>query len=290
MSYLLLVLSILFSVGKVVLCKEIAKSTNSAKKSAKINSLLFLIASLILGIFSLAEKKDGFFISPFSLSISFFLSATLVSSQLLEIKAMEKGSAALTSFIYSLGFLVPIVFGYFLWDEPISLIQILGVLILLFSLYLILNPKKTGKIQYQWILTAFSAMFLSGISAVLQKTHQYSPFTFETKVFLSVTLFLASVYSYIFYKLTDRKNPEKESLKKHYRVILLGGLLIAFLNFVNTVLTGRLPATIQFPIYHMGSMVLTCIISIMFFKERYKKAQIAGLILGVLSIIVIGIF
>ncbi len=290
MSYLLLVLSIIFHVCKVVLCKEIAQSANSAKTSAKINSLLFLIASLILGILSLTEKKEGFLISPFSFLIAAFLSASLVSSQLLEIKAMEKGSAALTSFIYSLGFLVPIVFGYFIWDEPISVYQIFGVLILLFALYLILNPKKSEKIQLSWILISFSAMVLSGVSAVLQKTHQYSPYTFETKGFLSVTLFIASIYSYLFYITCKKKNSEKSSLKKHYKVILLGGILIACVNFVNTVLTGRLPATIQFPIYHMGSMVLTCIISILFFKERYKKAQVAGLILGVLSIIIIGIF
>lgn len=287
MSYLLLLFSILFSVGKVVLLKEIAQTSDSPKKTARINALLFFIASVVLFIFSLSENKEGFFISPFSAIISVFLSATLVFSQLLEIKAMENGSATLTSFIYSLGFLVPIVFGYFIWNEPVSFIQIIGVLILIFALFLILNPKKTSKIQIKWILISFSAMFLSGISAVLQKLHQYSDFTFETKSFLSITLLLASIYSFC---VSKSKSNEKIHLKKHWKIIIAGGFLLALLNFVNTVLTGRLPATIQFPIYHIGSLVLTSIISVCFFNEKYDKKQIAGLILGVLSIIVIGIF
>ena len=290
MSYLLLVFSVLLAVGKVVLCKEIATTSSSAKKSAKINFFLFFIASVLMALFSLLENKNSLLISPFSLLIAFFLSASLFFSQFLEIKAMEKGSAALTSFIYSLGFLVPVVVGNLIWDEPISYIQILGVFLLLIALYLILNPKKTGKIQLDWIVFSFSAMFLSGVSAVLQKTHQYSAFVYETKGFLSVTLLLASLYSLLFYFICNAKHPEKTPVKQHGKTIFIGGILLAFLNFVNTVLTGRLPATVQFPIYHMGSMVLTYLISILFFKERYKKTQITGLILGVLSIIVIGIF
>lgn len=290
MSYLLLVFSILLSVSKVVVCKEIALSSNSTKKSAKINSVLFFVSALVLAIFTLIENPDGLLISPFSLLVAVFLSATLFSSMFLEIKAMEKGSVALTNFIYSLGFLVPIVFGCLIWSEPVSVIQVAGIFVLLWALYLILNPKRTGKIRIDWIVLSFTAMFLSGVSAVLQKFHQYSDFVFETKGFLSITLLLASIYSMLFYFLCNRKEHEKTPIKQHGKVILIGGILFAFLNYVNTTLAGRLPASIQFPIYHMGTMVLTCLISYIFFKERYKKMQIIGLILGVLSIIVIGIF
>ena len=288
MSYLLLFMSILLSVSKVVLCREIAVSSDTMKKAAKINSLVFLVAGIFMAILSIDDFTDGTFLSGFSLLISFLLSASLVSSQLLEIKAMALGSAALTSFIYSLGFLVPIVFGVFIWDERISIYQIFGIIILLFALYLISNPKKTEKTALSWLVVAFIAMFLSGVSAVLQKTHQYSIYTYETKSFLACTLLLASLYSFLF-SVFYKRNEENAKIKNNMKIIIIGGILVAFLNFVNTVLTGRLPATIQFPIYHMGSMVLTYLISYFAFKERYKKAQTIGLILGVLSIIIIGI-
>ena len=152
MSYLLLFMSILLSVSKVVLCREIAVSSDTMKKAAKINSLVFLVAGIFLAILSIDDFADGTFLSGFSLLISFLLSATLVFSQLLEIKAMTLGSAALTSFIYSLGFLVPIVFGVFIWDERISIYQIFGIIILLFALQILAYLTTQTYFSYSSLL------------------------------------------------------------------------------------------------------------------------------------------
>ena len=71
--------------------------------------------------------------------------------------------------------------------------------------------------------------------------------------------------------------------------ILASGLSNGIVNFCTMILTNRLPASVMFPVISAGSTVLSSLVSIFLFKEELTRKQYAGLILGILSLVVMNL-
>jgi len=54
-------------------------------------------------------------------------------------------------------------------------------------------------------------------------------------------------------------------------------------------LAGKLPAIILFPVYNIGSIILTGIFCTIIYKEKNTKTGIIGFVIGCISIMIIGI-
>ena len=67
------------------------------------------------------------------------------------------------------------------------------------------------------------------------------------------------------------------------------GVSVGCLNFLNLMLAGMLPAAIQFPVYNVGSLILTSAISVIAFKERLATRRLVGYAIGIVAILVIGL-
>jgi len=61
------------------------------------------------------------------------------------------------------------------------------------------------------------------------------------------------------------------------------------LNLLNLNLAGKLPAIILFPVYNIGSIILTGIFCTIIYKEKNTKTGIIGFVIGCISIMIIGI-
>ena len=61
------------------------------------------------------------------------------------------------------------------------------------------------------------------------------------------------------------------------------------LNFLNLSLSGKLPSVILFPIYNIGSMLLSSIISSIIYKDKPTKRQSVGFVLGIVAIFIVGV-
>lgn len=287
MPYLMLIFSIIFSVCKVICCKQISIFSDSVGNASKANSVLYFVSFTVMMLLASNEMSEIFAISPFSVLLSAMLAASLVLSQLTEIKALSLGPTTITSFIYSLGFLIPIVVGLYAWDETVSVFQLCALMVIIASLFLIINPKKDKKMTVKWMVISFTSMIFSGISAVIQKTHQQSEFAGEIRLFLVYTMFFASIYSIIIGFVANRKTKAKKFDLPVKKTILFGGFAVAVLNFVNLYLSGKLPSVIQFPTFHIGTLVLTGSFSYFVLKEKQTILQLIGLALGVTGVILI---
>jgi drug/metabolite transporter (DMT)-like permease len=129
---------------------------------------------------------------------------------------------------------------------------------------------------------------------VIQKIHQASEYDFELMPFLFFSLLFCAVFSFIAAFLTrGRTKPVKSaSFSKGYLVFVLvfGGLCVGILNILNLRLAGNLPAVVQFPIYSIGTMILTGLAGKFIYKETIGTRKLIGFIIGCIAITVIAIF
>ena len=294
--YLILALSTLLATGKALFCKALGTGSYSKRETALLNFKSLFVAFACSFIFVSGELNRLFKISVFSLVLSVFFGISVALTQIMQSKAMGKGPASLVSLVYSCGFLVPIFYGLFFWDEGVSIYQWLGILLLVLALYLIVIKKDKGGKMLAWLPFAVLAMLGSGANAIFQKTHQYSAFADELKIFLVYSLFFSALFTGIV-SLIIRDKKEKDNnvsinqtITKGIIVPLCLGICVGLLNFINLSLSGKLPSVILFPVYNIGSMLLSSLISAIIYKDKPTKRQGIGFAIGIVAILIVGIF
>lgn len=72
------------------------------------------------------------------------------------------------------GMIIPTVLGTFLWKESITAYQAVGLVILIVTFYLNVNPKKDDKITFKWLKYALLSFLMSGGIGLMQKIFQTS--------------------------------------------------------------------------------------------------------------------
>lgn len=290
MLYFLLVISTLISSGKAVIFKKIGVESKYINQLLALNSLSFAVASVTVFAISGFNFNSIIRISPYSAVMSAVLAFFVTITYLSQIKALSYGNTSATVLIYSCGFLIPIIFGTLVYNEKITFGDIFAVALLLISLFLIITPENNTAFSLKWLLFSGVSMAGSGCIAVLQKIHQHSQFANEF-ISLSVLefIFAAVILTIITYIVP---NPRKRLIVslKDVSAGALNGLFIGVLNLLNLTLAGKLPAMILFPIYNIGSIVLTGFLCTLIYKEKNTKKEAIGFAIGCIAIIIIGIF
>ena len=263
----------------------------------ELNLKAFFVALLSSLLFVIPQLDGLFKISGFSFVLSIFFGISSAVTQIMQTKALGNGPTSTVTLIFSCGFLIPIFYGLAFWDEAVSLPQWAGVILLVVSLTLSIGKSEQRGKRLVWIPFAVIAMLCSGASAVLQKTHQYSEFSKEISFFLVYCLFFSTVFTGLAFLLTkgetkkEAKNLNKKRafLEKMLLPVCLGAFA-ASLSFLNLTLAGKISSVIQFPTYNVGSMLLISILSAIIYKDKTTRRQNIGFLIGIVAILVIGLF
>lgn len=292
MLYLLLIISTLTAAGKTTVFKKIGVTSSSVKGLTFSNAVSFFIAAIVAMSTTGFNIKSMLNISPFTLLIAVIYTLVSCITYFTQMRALSLGTASSTMLIYSCGFLIPIFYTYFAYNEPISLIQVIAIIVLLVALFLIINPQKGDKFSFIWVIFSVLAMSGSGFTAVLQKIHQRSDFSNELSLLLTLSFLLSSALMFVLSLITKDKTKTEVRIinKKIILTATVSGIFIGILNYLNTFLAGKLPSVILFPIYNIGSIILSGIICAFLFKETNTKKQILGFIIGCIAILFIGLF
>ena len=67
-----------------------------------------------------------------------------------KMQAMAQGPASVTTFISCASLIVPCFFGFLALNETVSVLQWIGIALLLFSMYLTVSPRNDGSMTPKW--------------------------------------------------------------------------------------------------------------------------------------------
>ncbi len=303
MIYLLLCLSTLTGTGKAIFGKYTGIAARNAKRTAVLNFQAFLVSFVVLLAVANAKLAGLATLSSFSWRLSVVFALCIAATQIFQVKALREGNTAIVQLLYACGFLIPVVYSAFRFRDPISLWQGIGVGLLLPALYLIVlkgPPAPTGAERRHRLrpwLFAVAATVGAGFVGDIQKTHQKSDHADEMLLFLVCSFFFCAVFSGIAALCTKTDGADAGSgrspsvpLRRSIAAPLGLGLSVGFLNYLNLYLSGRLPAVVFFPVYNVGTLLLTFFLAGVLFRERTTAAQKAGFALGIVAILIIGMF
>lgn len=285
MSYILLFVSVFIDTFKNIYYNQFG---NSILKSNRDAILFNVVCGIGASAFFLASGC-GFKISSFSLAAAAVFAAVTAMAQYFSLMSMSCGSMSYSVLFTYLGMIIPTLFGIFFYKQPVSPLQIVGLLLMLVTLFCGAGVKKGEKVNVKWLIFAFGSFIMWGLVGVIQQIHQNSRFAGEIKVFLFWSfVFLTAIFT-VMYLIMPKSGKSGYKLKSKSTVpSIISGIIIGAVNLINLYLSGKLPSIVLFPILNGGVIVLSGLAAIIFFKERLSKSQYVGIALGIAAVCLLG--
>ncbi|MBO5357197.1 MAG: EamA family transporter [Clostridia bacterium] len=261
-------------------CDKYASMKNGTRMNAFYNALKFFIGSFFfipLVILDDAPKFGwGAIICGIVCGIMYAISKTLIMT------GYEKTSVAFMSLCHASGMIVPCVLGHFLWGEKLSLVSVIGIALAILSIVLLKDSKgKAKKYELLGIIIGIIIFLTSGTVMVMQKM--------MSLYFKDQSVSAYNYYSFVaaFFILIVISKPHTElkaRTKSVYPFAIGSALSLCIVSMVMTLLAGKVPSVVLFPLFNGLGIILVCFGSIFLFKEKMTAKKLIGIIIGVLGL------
>ena len=208
--------------------------------------------------------------------------------------AMNSGPVSITTLIGNCSLVVSVVVCFILWNEPISLADMIGLALLMLGLTLATYKKSSGTFTKKWAVLSFLFLVLGAGVGITFKAFGKSGDTSRTADMMIVAA-LVMLISYTAICLfaggfaSKSNNCTKKEKRLFIILALVSGLLSCLYNRLNIYLSGALDGVVFFPSFNGGVVVLSTVVSMIIFKEKLSVKQLLGLLLGISGICIIGI-
>jgi len=257
---------------------KIASLKNKTSAPMYLN-MLKTSASLVLFLIISAYKLQ--FHTPTLLYGSIY-GVTLFFSTFFGFMALMNGSMALTSLLVSYSVIIPCAFGILFLNEAVSYMQIAGIIMLLVSMYLLKIRTGGEETKKKWFTYVAITFICNGICSVIQKLHQSAYPMLYCNEFMVYSL---AVTFLLFVIISICKKEKKPTDGKKYAIV--AGILMGIANYLTLVLSAKVNASVLFPVISISSMIINVTVSKLYFKDKLTPVQIAGIGLGVISVLFI---
>ena len=211
--------------------------------------------------------------------------AGLVTMQL----SIPVNGTTLSSAFARLGLVVSLAASIALFGERPKLLQIAGLVLVLFALVLINGSSKdeNGKGVGSFPLLLLT-MLAGGLADTMSKVFEQIGPREEDKAYLSIIFMTALCISIVLAVLETPKTGKKILLKE-----LAAGVAVGVPNYFSSYLLlqalVRLPAFLAYPMFSAGTIVTVMIVSVLLFKEIPGKRQLAGIFVILAALILLNI-
>ncbi len=205
--------------------------------------------------------------------------------------AMKGSSIVLGKLFGAAGLLIPTVCGIFLYGQPVSPGQWLGIAFLFFSAWLLAASSQTtnGRLTGGTLLLLTGSMVANGCTMLLQTMYKtYVPqgsvslYSFLQFAIPSVCLFAASAL-----QCAREKLPMPRLSRPLLGYCALGAVAVLGVSQLSTVASAFVPVGVLFPISDGGSTVISALVAAIVFKEKLTIKSACGVIVGVAGLVCI---
>lgn len=283
-----LVLSILFSTGLFVIFKYFGIYKIDVLKAIFVN----YIVAFILG-FALSEKSISLVEipkQPWFLG-SLFLGALFVSIFFVMAMTAQKNGVSVTSVAGKMSVVIPVFFGVFLYDESLTALKILGIIIALVAVYLA-SVKEEKSVNKNAGLLFPILLFLG--SGAIDTTLKYVEVNFvpkeEVSIFSGSLFGIAAFFGLLILIVKSIKKRTSFGLKN-----VIAGIILGIPNYYSIVFLIKslqvegFESSTLFTINNVGIVVVSTLVGILLFKEQFSIKNKIGVALAIVGIVIVAL-
>ncbi len=283
---LVFIAPILFSLQSSAL-KDFGLRYGNNKFTSNLFELIFFILSALIAVpfaFYLGSSSAMSILLGLLYGGMFFLFINLYSS------AMKEGPLSITCFIFSCSMILTIGLSIAMLGESITIFQIVGLILILIALYFINFANQHSKkavLSKKWALLCTLGAVVNG--AVLFLTKYFAVTVTEPNLgqfMLMGNVVCISLTALKFFMPSSKEH--MDYFKFNWRMLVLA-LVVAIGNVIGNGLVSFLgkyiSSSILFPINNVFSVMVSILISILYFKEKMTKKTAIGMFIGLIAIL-----
>lgn len=290
MLYLLLpFLSFIASVKALIQGRFGRQYGKNSQDAVMYNCVMFAATALIFFILYLFSG-EGLPSAP-TVYLAVVVGACSVAFQFFYTKALGRGSVSLTALINGFYILFPTVLGIAAYGERIVPVQMVGAALFVATMLLTVTPEQGRRNDGKWLAMALACMAASGTVNALQKVHQHTAAHAEYTSFIVLNNIAAFVFSLLIYLIHRARTGERRTAPFTPRVVApigLVGLILGLYNVLTLYLSGRLDSVIMYPAINVINMAFTTLWSVTVFKDKLSRRKALALLVGTVSVVLIG--
>ena len=282
-----LLLSILFSTGLFVIFKYFGIYKIDVLKAIFVN----YIVAFSMGFF-FAERQipiSEIYLQPW-FSGALFLGALFVSIFFVMAMTAQENGVSVTSISGKMSVVVPVVFGIILYNESITFLKIVGIIMALIAVYL--SSVKEEKSEKNGTLLFPILLFIgSGTIDTLLKYIQENYVADEDVSIFSGSLFgIAGVFAFFILVIKTIKKRASFGYKNIIAGIILGVPNYYSIIFLIKALQNKnFESSTLFTINNVAIVVVSTLVGLFFFKEKFSIKNKVGVVMAILGIVLVTI-
>ena len=286
MIYLLL--SILFSTGLFVIFKYFGIYKVDILKAIFVNYIVAFTMGFVFAerSFSFEEIPN----QPWFLG-AVFLGALFVSIFFVMAITAHENGVSVASVAGKMSVVIPVLFGVFLYNESVTVLKIVGIIIALVAVYL--TSVKEEKITHKNAGLLFPILLFLG-SGAIDTTLKYVEVSFVPKDDVSIfsgSLFgIAAFFGLIILLIKAIKKREPFGVKN-----IIAGIVLGIPNYFSIVFlikalqTKGFESSTLFTINNVGVVVVSTLVGILLFKEQFSIKNKIGVGLAIVGIVIVAL-
>lgn len=220
-------------------------------------------------------------VTAFLVLVTGFVSGISFPTNLIEIKdSTAVNGSGISAFFKQMSTIGGLLIAVAFMGERPSSIQWLGIALMTVAIVMMVYDFKSLKIEKGILLIL---IFVTG-SIMETGNKVISKYTIDgySMIYLSMIFFVATIYIIIYMSIKEKDFKGFSKLDIFYGAIL--GMSNLGNNFCKIKALNVLPAAVVIPIVAAGSLILTNLVSIIFFKEKANKLYGAAVVIAVISI------
>ncbi|WP_435262745.1 EamA/RhaT family transporter [Tenacibaculum sp. nBUS_03] len=282
-----LILSVVFSTSLFVIFKYF--------NIYKVNTLQAIVVNYLvaftLGMFSANTFNElttiihqSWFYGAVSLGLLFVLIFFVMAM------TAQNNGVSVASIAGKMSVVVPIVFGVILYDESITVLKVIGILIALVAVYLSSIKEKESTVNAGLL---FPVLLFLG-SGIIDTTLKYVETNFvslDDVDFFSGSLFgFAAFFGMLI--LLVKQLISKEKIEKKS---IVAGVVLGIPNYYSIVFlikalqNKNFESSTLFTVNNVGIVIASTLVGLLLFKENFSKKNKIGVVLAILGIILVTI-
>ena len=237
----------------------------------------YLVASIMGFIFSF---NTGYSLNLSDIILSIISGLFFLLGFIFFMKNISVNGLSISVSTFRISLIIPVIGSLLLFKEFLSIVNYLGIILILISFLLLGDAKKQYKIGLL-VLLFFIAGFSDFFPRIFKQYGHHNPD--------SLFLFLNFLFAFFFNIIFIAAKKAKFSFSS-----LIFGFFLGVPNFLTTLFLmkafNNVPATLAYPILSSGTVILTMSSDYLFWKKRFTKKEyfiysliLAGIILTVLS-------
>ncbi len=208
--------------------------------------------------------------------------------------SFQKSGVALTVIIQKMSLIIPASIAIAIYGEPLGLYKGLGILLALVAIVLVNVPSKSNpekiNIFHPLIIYPLLTFLLSGMIEVILYYVEVEHIVGEDGIKFTVSAFgIAASIGLIFSAFRYLKTGIIFGRKEFIAGIVLGLPNFLTIYLLVFLLSAGWQGSVLFPSNNIGILILTALVGFIFYKEQPDKMNIAGVMLGVVAIVLLSI-